>query len=78
MAENIFGIDDRQLYKELAKKIIIPYYFTDRVLQVGFIIFSDSHHINKNDSVLTIIRNFLEFGTELRYINKILKAMSVS
>ena len=39
-------IDDRQLNKEVAKKMINPYCFTDRALQVGFNINLDSHHIN--------------------------------
>ena len=70
-------LDDKQLNKELAKKMIIPYYFTDRNLKVGFKINLDSHHINHLNSKITITPNFKEFGIEVRYINKIIKEMSV-
>ena len=33
--ENI-RLDDEQLKKEIAKKMINPYYFTDKNLKVGF------------------------------------------
>ena len=35
-ARNIIKLDDKQLNKELTKKMIIPYDFTDRNLRVGF------------------------------------------
>ena len=70
-------LDDMQLNKELAKKMINPYYFTDRNLKVGFKINLDSHHINHLNSKITITPNFKEFGIEVRYINKIIKEMSV-
>ena len=35
-----------QIKKELAKKMINPYYFTDRALRVGFYITLENHHIN--------------------------------
>ena len=40
------NLDDKQLNKELAKKMVNPYYFTDRTLKVGFKINLDSHHNN--------------------------------
>ena len=36
IAREINKIDDEQLKKELAKKMINPCFFTDRALQVGF------------------------------------------
>ena len=36
LARNNIKLDDKQLYKEFAKEMINPYYFTDRALQVGF------------------------------------------
>ena len=54
-----------------------PYYFTGRNLKVGFKIDLDSHHINHTNSKLTITPNCLEFGIEVRYINKIVKELSV-
>ena len=54
-----------------------PYYFTDRNLRVGFKFNLDSHHINHAISKLTIIPIYPEFGIEVRYINKIMKELSV-
>ena len=36
IARDIIKLDNKQLNKELAKKMINPYYFTDRALKVGF------------------------------------------
>ena len=77
LARNNIKLDDKQLNKELAKKMINPYYFTDRNLQVGFKINLDSHHINHANSKLTITPNFKEFGIEVRDINKIMKELSI-
>ena len=77
LARNNIKLDDKQLNKELAKKMINPYYFTDRNLQVGFKINLDSHHIIHDNSKLTIIPYHPEFGIELRYINKIMKELSI-
>ena len=55
-------IDDKQLNKELPENMIDPYYFIDRVLQVGFKINLDIHHINHANSKLTITPLYLEFG----------------
>ena len=77
LARNNIRLDDKQLNKELARKMINPYYFTDRNLQVGFKINIDSHHINHDNSKLTIIPYHPEFGIEFRYINKIMKELSV-
>ena len=71
-------LDDRQLNVELARRMINPYYFTDRALQVGFKINLDNHHINHTNSKLTIKPNYHEFGIEVRYINKIMKELSVN
>ena len=54
-----------------------PYYFTDNALRVGFNIKLDSHHINHANSKSTISPNYPEFGIEVRYINKIIKKLSV-
>ena len=74
--ENI-KIDDKQLNKDLAKRMINRYYFTDRNLKVGLKINLDSHHINHVNSKLTVKPNYPEFGIETRYINKIMKELSV-
>ena len=77
LARDNFRLDDRQLNKELAMKMINPYYFANRALQVTFKINLDSHHINHANSKLTITPNFPEFGIELRYINKIMKELAM-
>ena len=70
-------LDDKQLKKELAKKMINPYYFTDRNLKVRFYITLESHHINLANFKSKIKPNYSEFGTEIRYIKKIIKELSV-
>ena len=70
--------DDKQLNKELTKKMLNPYYFTDRNLKVGFRINLDSHHKNQANSKSTITPEYPEFGIEVPYNNnKILKELSV-
>ena len=76
LARNNIKLDDKQLKKELAKKMINSSYFTDRNLQVGFKINLDSHHNNHLNSKLTITPNHPGFGIEVRYINKIMKKLS--
>ena len=77
LARDNIKLDDKQLNKKLAKKMPNPYYFTDRNLKVVFKINLDSHHSNHANSKLTITPNFPEFGIETRYINKIMKKLSV-
>ena len=78
IARDNIKLDDKLLNKELAKKMLNPYNFTDRILKVGFKTKLDSHHhINLANSKLTITPNYPEFGIEVRYINKIMKASSI-
>ena len=77
IARDNIKLDDKQLNKELAKKKFNPYYFTDRILKVGFKIDLDSHHINHANSKSFITPIYPEFGIEVRYINKIMKELSV-
>ena len=77
LARNNIKLDDKQLNKELAKKMIYPYFFTDGNLKVGFKINLDSNHINHANSKLTIIPNYPEFGIEYRYFKKIIKELSI-
>ena len=77
LARDNIRLDDKQLNKELAKKMINPYYFTDRNLKVGFKINLDSHHINHATSKITLTPNHPEFGIEFRYINKIMEEPAV-
>ena len=77
IARDNVRLADKQLKKELAKKMPNPYYFTNRALQVGFKINLDSHHINHANSKLTILPNYPEFGIQLRYIKKIKKELEM-
>ena len=58
--------------------MINPYFFTDRNLRVGFNFTLESHHINHANSKLTITPNYPEFGIETRYINQIMKELSIT
>ena len=57
--------------------MINPYYFVDRVLQVGFNITLKSHHINHVNSKINIEPNYPELGIRVCYINKTIKELSV-
>ena len=63
--------------KELAKMMINPYYFIDENLKNGFKINLESHNFSHANSILTITPKFPEYGIEFRYINKIVKELSV-
>ena len=77
ISRNKINLDDKQLNKELAKKMINPYYFSDRNLKVAYKINLDSHHINHLNSKLTISSNFENTGIESRFINKIMREMAI-
>ena len=73
LAREKIKLDD----KELAKIMINPYYFIDKNLKNGFKINLENHNISHANSILTITPKFPEFGIEFRYINKIVKELSV-
>ena len=73
LAREKIKLDDKQL----ATIMINPYYFIDKNLKNGFKIDLESHNISHANSILTILPNFPEFGFEFRYINKIVKELSV-
>ena len=77
LARDKIELDDKQLNKELAKKMVNPYYFTNKNLKVGFTITLESHHINHANSELTITPNYPEFQIEVRYFFKIMKELSI-
>ena len=72
LAREKIKLDD----KELAKLMINPCYFIDKNLNIGFIIYLESHKFSHANSILTILPKFPEFGIEIRYINKIVKELS--
>ena len=73
IARGTIRLYDRQLNGELARRMLNPYYFTDRALQVGFKIILRSHNLHHTISEITITPNHPEFGTENRYIIEIIK-----
>ena len=77
LARDNIRLDDKQLNKDFAKKMLNPYYFTEKILKVGFNFTLENHLINHANSKLIVLPNFPEFGIEIRYINKIMKELSV-
>ena len=73
--ENI-KMNDKKLDKELAKKMINPYYLIDENLKIGFKITLESHNDNHAFSLLKIIPNFRDIGNETINVNKNLKEMA--
>ena len=58
IAKKNVNIDDKQLNKEIAKKMNNPHYFIDGTLKVGFIFFLENHHINHAKSKIIMKPNF--------------------
>ena len=73
LAREKIKLDD----EELAKMMINPYYFFDENLKIGFKINLVSHNVSHANSIMTITPKLPEFGIEFRYINKIVKELSV-
>ena len=73
--ENI-KMNDKDLDKEIAKKVINPYYFIDENLKIDFKINLESYNINHTNSLLNIEPNFPDIGIEGRYVSKFLKEMA--
>ena len=77
IARQNIKVNDNDLDKEVAGKMINPYYFIDENLKIGFKIILKSHNNSHATSILTITLNFPESGIEFRVINKIIKELSV-
>ena len=73
LARQNIKMNDKELDKKIAKKMINPYYFIDENLNIGFKIILKNHNINHANSLLNIEPNFPDIGIETRYINKIFK-----
>ena len=69
-------MNDKELDKKVAKKMINPYYYIDENLKKGFKINLEKHNINHANSLLNIEPNFPDIRIETRYINKILNEMA--
>ena len=77
LARDNIRLDDKQLNKKLAKKMINPSYFTDRNLKVANKINLDSHNLHHTNSKLTITPTFQNSWIEFRFINKIMIELAV-
>ena len=78
IARDEIEIDDKQLNKKLAKKMINPFYFTKKAWEKRFNIYLYGHHINHVNSKLTSQTNYSETGIETRYGNQIVTEMAKS
>ena len=76
IARDNIRLDDKQLNKELAKKMISPFYFTDKNFKVAYKNNIDSHNTHHTNSKLTITPAFQNYWIEFRFINKIVKEIS--
>ena len=65
IARDIIKIYDRQLNNELAKRVINPYYFTERLIEIAFNNKLDSHHINHINCKIAIEPIYLEIEINL-------------
>ena len=63
-------INDKELTKELARKMINPQYFINENLHVVFKINLESHSVSHAKSVLTITLFYPDFGIETIYTKK--------
>ena len=76
IARDFTKTKDKELDKQLAKKMISPFFFNDGNLKICFKINLDSHNINHANSMLSITPIYTDFGIETRYINEILMEMA--
>ena len=76
IATDNIKVNDKELDKELAKKMINPYYFIHENKKIGFEITLECHNINHANSILTITPIDPDFGYEIIYLNKFLKEMA--
>ena len=66
LARKNIKINDKDLDKELARRMINPNYFIDENLKIGFKINLESHDVNHAKSLLNVIPSFPDIGIEIR------------
>ena len=57
----------KKIDKELAKKALNLFYFTNGNLKIGFIITLDSSNIDHANSILSTVPIYVNAGIETRY-----------
>ena len=77
LARDKIKLNDRELNKELAKKMLNPYYFKNKNLYNILKINLDSHHINHLNSKITISSTTEYNSIDMDLINGLVKEMSV-
>ena len=76
LARDKIKLNDRELNKEIAKRMLNPYYFKDKVFYNFLKINLDSHHINHLNSKITI-SDITEYNSIDKYlINRLVKEMA--
>ena len=75
MAKQKINISGKGLRKEIAKRMINPYYFSRRY-ETQYKIILDSHHINHIDSKITIASEY-HLSVQIDDVNNILKEMTI-
>ena len=63
LARDKIKLNDRELNKEIAKKMLNPYYFKDKDFYNFLKINLDSHHINHLNSKITISSTSTEYNS---------------
>ena len=76
IARDKIKLDDKQLNKELPRKMINPYFFTDKTSRIGFNNTLNSQHKIHTESKLTINPNYSVIETI--FINIIMKEVAKS
>ena len=51
--------------------MIVPYYFSNEKINLGFKINLENQNINHSNSILSIIPTYRNFGIETRYVIEI-------
>ena len=76
ISKNLIKLDGEELDKNLARRMIEPYYFSGENLKISFKINLESHIINHAFSILYNMPKYKKLWIEIKYITKILKEMA--
>ena len=77
LARDNIKLTDKELNKEIAKKMLNPYYFKDKEFYDFLKINLDSHHINHLNSKITISSTIIEDEyIDIYLINRLVKEMA--
>ena len=78
LARDKINLNDKELNKQIAKKMLNPYYFKNKNLYNILKINLDSHHINHLNSKITISSKLEhDKSIDMDLINQLVKEMSV-